>query len=128
MITGISHVNLLVPAGTLDQAHEFYVETLGLTAAPVPQLQKGTLAWYGLTPPDDPALIQDRFNITPDGSQQIHIAFGQNEPGSSRHPCLRVGSLEDLHRLQQRIWDHHVRGGPAAPLQADQLGESSGMN
>jgi hypothetical protein len=24
--------------------------------------------------------------------------------------------------LQQRIWDHHVRGGDAAPLQADQPG------
>ncbi|EAW10013.1 putative glyoxalase family protein [Aspergillus clavatus NRRL 1] len=111
MITAISHVNLLVPPGTLKEATEFYAETLGLTATPVPQLQRETLAW---------------FNITPDGSQQIHIAFGPNEPNSRRHPCLRVGSLDDLQRLQQRIWDHHLRGGPAAPLHADQPGESSG--
>ena len=67
-----------------------------------------------------------RFNITPDGKQQIHIAFGQNEPNSRRHPCFRVGSLDDLQKLQQRIYDHHLRGGPAAPLQADKPGESSG--
>jgi hypothetical protein len=67
-----------------------------------------------------------RFNITPDGKQQIHIAFGQNEPDSPRHPCLRVGSLDDLQKLQQRIYDHHLRGGSAAPLQADPPGECSG--
>jgi 4-hydroxyphenylpyruvate dioxygenase-like putative hemolysin len=45
MITGIAHVNLLVPAGTLDQAEEFYSGVLGFTRIPVPQLQRGTLAW-----------------------------------------------------------------------------------
>lgn len=46
MITALAHVNLLVPPGTLDQANEFYAGTLGLISTPVPQLQKGTLAWY----------------------------------------------------------------------------------
>lgn len=45
MITGISHINLIVPVGTLDQANEFYGDTLGLKPVPVPHLQKGTLAW-----------------------------------------------------------------------------------
>jgi 4-hydroxyphenylpyruvate dioxygenase-like putative hemolysin len=45
MITGLAHVNLLVPPGTLDQANEFYGQTLGLQPIPVPQLQKGKLAW-----------------------------------------------------------------------------------
>lgn len=45
MISGIAHVNLLVPPGTLDQAHSFYGETLGLSAREVPSLQKGSLAW-----------------------------------------------------------------------------------
>lgn len=45
MITGLAHINLLVPPGTLDQAYTFYGETLGLTAAPVPQAQIGTIAW-----------------------------------------------------------------------------------
>ena len=46
MISGIAHVNLLVPPGTLDQANAFYGETLGLSAREVPSLQKGSLAWY----------------------------------------------------------------------------------
>ncbi|KAF9894837.1 hypothetical protein FE257_004458 [Aspergillus nanangensis] len=110
MITGIAHINLLVPPGTLDKAHEFYVGTLGFTAAPVPELQKGTLAW---------------FNITPDGSQQIHVAFGTNEPGSSRHPCLKVSSPDALLALRQRIWDHHVAGSLGAPMEADKPGDQN---
>lgn len=49
MITGLAHINLLVPRGTLDQAYTFYGETLGLYAAPVPERQKGTIAWYAPT-------------------------------------------------------------------------------
>lgn len=45
MISGIAHVNLTVPPKTLDQAEEFYAHTLGFTRAPVPKLQKDTLAW-----------------------------------------------------------------------------------
>lgn len=44
-ITGIAHVNLTVPPGTLDQAAAFYGSTLGFTRVPVPVLQKETLAW-----------------------------------------------------------------------------------
>lgn len=107
MITGIAHVNLLVPPGTLEDANAFYGETLGFHRTPVPELQRATLAW---------------FNITPEGTQQVHIAFGTNEPNSSRHPCFRVSSPEELLRLQQRIYDHHVRGGSSAPLMADKPG------
>lgn len=45
LITGLAHVNLTVPPGTLEQANAFYGDTLGLKSRPVPQLQKGTLAW-----------------------------------------------------------------------------------
>lgn len=45
LITGIAHVNLLVPEGTLDQARAFYGKTLGFDIVPVPVLQKETLAW-----------------------------------------------------------------------------------
>jgi hypothetical protein len=45
MISGIAHVNLTVPKGTLEQADVFYGTTLGLTSRPVPQAQKGMLAW-----------------------------------------------------------------------------------
>lgn len=45
MISGIAHVNLLVPPGTLPEANKFYVETLGLIASPVPAAIKETTAW-----------------------------------------------------------------------------------
>lgn len=45
MLTGIAHVNLTVPPGTLDQANEFYGNTLGMHRVPVPHLQRDTLAW-----------------------------------------------------------------------------------
>ena len=48
MITGLAHINLLVPEGSLPEANEFYVQTLGLTARPVPQAQVETTAWYDI--------------------------------------------------------------------------------
>lgn len=46
MISGIAHINLTIPRGTLEQAEEFYGKTLGLTSSPVPELQIGTILWY----------------------------------------------------------------------------------
>lgn len=112
MITGIAHVNLTVPPGTLDQAAAFYGTTLGFHQVPVPVLQRGTLAW---------------FDITPKG-QQIHIAFGENELKSSRHPCFKVESGEKLLELRKRIWEHFERKDDSAPREADEPGEeNSGM-
>ncbi|OAL22060.1 hypothetical protein AYO20_11254 [Fonsecaea nubica] len=110
LITGLAHVNLTVPAGTLEQANEFYGTTMGLTPRAVPQLQKGTLAW---------------FDIGSSG-QQVHVAFGAPsdfEKRSSRHPCFRLASPEALLQLRQRIWEHFVRGGEAAPTEADKPGD-----
>jgi catechol 2,3-dioxygenase-like lactoylglutathione lyase family enzyme len=123
-ITGIAHVNLCVPPGTLEQAAEFYEGTLGFTRVPVPVLQKETLAWYVFSPPLCNGLSADneRFDITPNG-QQIHIAFGPNELKSSRHPCFKLGSQEDLNTLRARVWDHHVRAEDSSPLEADKPGE-----
>jgi hypothetical protein len=45
MISGIAHINLTIPEGTLGHALEFYGTTLGLVSAPVPELQKGTILW-----------------------------------------------------------------------------------
>jgi len=46
MITGIAHVNLTVPSGTLEHAAAFYETTLGFKRIPVPVLQKHELAWF----------------------------------------------------------------------------------
>lgn len=45
MLTGIAHVNLTVPEGTLSLAEDFYGKTLGMQRVPVPALQKDMLAW-----------------------------------------------------------------------------------
>ncbi|KAK5169144.1 uncharacterized protein LTR77_006453 [Saxophila tyrrhenica] len=125
MIKGLAHVNILVklqlrhtyfgvlsitiansrqvPPGTLDQANEFYGNTLGLHSRQVPKLQAGTLAWFDIS----------------DSGQQVHVAFGQNETKSSRHPCFKIGSPDALMQLRQRIWEHHERGGEAAPQEQE---------
>ncbi|KAJ9503976.1 hypothetical protein H2202_000032 [Exophiala xenobiotica] len=111
MISGFAHVNLTVPSGTLEQANEFYGTTLGLTSRPVPELQRGTLAWFDIGT----------------SSQEVHIAFGAATdfgPPSSRHPCFKLESPEKLIQLRQRIWDHFARGGAAAPQAADKPGDS----
>jgi 4-hydroxyphenylpyruvate dioxygenase-like putative hemolysin len=41
----LQHVNLTVPAHTLDLAREFYGEVIGFVEDPVPQLQRDTLLW-----------------------------------------------------------------------------------
>ena len=66
--------------------------------------------------------ITNRFDITPKG-QQVHIAFGENEWDSSRHPCFRLESLDALLELQRKVWDHFVSGDIAAPKEADKPGE-----
>ncbi|KAM0716154.1 hypothetical protein Q7P37_008668 [Cladosporium fusiforme] len=109
MITGLAHINLLVPPGTLPLAHTFYSETLGLTPRAVPAHRKHDLAWFDIG----------------DSGQQVHIAPGINEADSSRHPCFKIGSPQDLLKLRERIWEHFERGGEAAPREADRPGEGS---
>jgi catechol 2,3-dioxygenase-like lactoylglutathione lyase family enzyme len=106
-ITGLAHINLVVPTGTLDAANDFYGKTLGLTPRPVPELQRGTLAWFDIG----------------NSSQQVHIAFGPDEAESKRHPCFQLSSPEALLELQGKIYEHYQRGGESAPRQADQPGQ-----
>lgn len=115
-ITGLAHINLTVPAGTLAQAVEFYSGTLGLTPREVPHLQRETLAW---------------FDIANSGGQQVHVAFGKPSdfegPQSSRHPCFRLSDGEALLELRRVIYAHFKRGGESAPVAADVPGgEDSG--
>ncbi|KAE8444963.1 hypothetical protein EG329_014090 [Mollisiaceae sp. DMI_Dod_QoI] len=112
MITGIAHVNITVPPGTLEHAAAFYAGTLGLTRAPVPALQRDTLAWFDITP----------------GGQQIHVSSNPsppNDPKASRHPCFKLESPEKLMELRERIWVHFEKKDEASPMQADKPGEQS---
>lgn len=111
MISGIAHINLIIPRGTLDQAKDFYGNTLGLKSRQVPELQKASLAWFDIA----------------DSGQQVHIAFGPDEIKSARHPCFKIASPDALLALRQKIWEHHESGGDAAPQEADRPGaENSG--
>ncbi|KUJ10173.1 uncharacterized protein LY89DRAFT_740564 [Mollisia scopiformis] len=114
LITGIAHVNLTVPPGTLEQAASFYEGTLGLTRAPVPALQKDSLAWFDITP----------------GEQQIHVSTNcstKNDPKASRHPCFKLESPEKLAELREKIWAHFEKKDEASPSEADKPGaENSG--
>jgi len=120
MITGLHHVNILVPEGpqNLAAAESFYAKTLGLTTRAVPHLQTGQLAWFDIG----------------ESGQQVHVAFGRDFDFSTteartaaRHPCFKIESAEKLLELQMRIWTHFKEGGLGAPMECDEPGgESSG--
>lgn len=126
MITGLHHINLTVPEGTLDQATSFYADTLGLTPRPVPAAQTGRLAWFDIIPPTTTTQQQQQQQQP---VQQVHIAFGKTQDfdhlESTRHPCFRVGTPRDLRDLQHRVHAHFERGGPGAPRAADKPGEEN---
>lgn len=68
--------------------------------------------------------IINRFDIGSSG-QQVHISFGSTDPKGTRHPCFKLSSREDLEEIKTSIYNHHVRGGPAAPMSADKPGEEN---
>lgn len=68
------------------------------------------------------SLIFNRFDIGSSG-QQVHISFGATDPEANRHPCFKLSSPEELEELKASIYDHHVRGGAAAPMAADKPGD-----
>jgi catechol 2,3-dioxygenase-like lactoylglutathione lyase family enzyme len=127
-ISGLAHVNLIVPEGSLDLATEFYGTTLGLIPREVPSAQRGTLAWFGAV--NHLVVVDLNADVTVDigsSGQQVHIAFGPSEVESRRHPCFSVPSAEALLELQTKIWEHYQRRGQSAsaPRQADEPGKTN---
>lgn len=118
MISGLHHVNLLVPPQTLHLAVSFYNSTLGLKQADVPTSAKAHLAW---------------FDVDGRGSQQIHItsqhyltqAEAKAQYDSPRHLCFKIPSEEKLEKLQKRIWQRYESGGEGAPVYCDELGQDN---
>ena len=134
MITGLSHINLLVPPGTLPLATAFYSKTLGLRPRPVPAHRVHDLAWFEIGDSGQEVHIAPDYN----GSNINGNGNGNGSDGedvetkkskwSSRHPCFRLGSAEQLEELRVRIWECFEAGGEAAPLEADRPGGvASGM-
>lgn len=124
LITGIAHINILVPEGSLSQAHEFYSNTLGFASSPVPAAQKSVLRWFNIGTSDSSA---------GQGYQQVHVSCQhplseealKHQRESPRHPCFKVASPEALLALQRRIYEHFARGGEGAPMDADRPGEQN---
>lgn len=112
LISGLHHVNLLVPPNTLHLARGFYTGTLGLQPAAVPASCKAHLAW---------------FDISSSG-QQIHITSQHHlnqaqmkaQTESPRHPCFKISTKGKLDRLQSMIWELYERGGDGAPVYCDE--------
>ncbi|KAI0014768.1 hypothetical protein F4780DRAFT_784808 [Xylariomycetidae sp. FL0641] len=101
MITGLHHINLVVPADTLAAADAFYGRTLGLAA------QAGTLRW---------------FDVGASG-QQVHVAVGQ--AGGLRLRRLGAAPVLPGGRRRRRVHEHRVRGGGlGAPRECDAPGEA----
>lgn len=136
MITGLSHINLLVPPGTLPLATAFYSKTLGLKPRPVPAHRVHDLAWFEIGDSGQEVHIAPDYNGS-NGNINVSGNGHDGEEGeaekrkskwSSRHPCFRLGSAELLEELRVRIWEHYESGGEAAPLEADRPGGvASGM-
>jgi hypothetical protein len=68
--------------------------------------------------------VWNRFNLGSSG-QQIHVTIGATDPSSTRHPCFKLDSREELEEIKTSIYEHHVRGGAAAPMAADKPGEQN---
>lgn len=114
LISGLDHVNLLVPCQTLHLAHAFYSGSLGLSPIPVPSSNpfKGLVGW---------------FDIAGSG-QQIHIMSAHHlgpaqlraQTESQRHFCFKIRTLEKLQKLQGIIWQLYERGDEGAPTYCDE--------
>lgn len=113
LISGLDHVNLLVPCQTLHLAHAFYAGSLGLSPIPVPSScpYKGLVGW---------------FDIVGSG-QQIHVMSAHHlgpaqlraQTESQRHLCFKISTREKLEKLQDIVWRLYERGAEGAPMYCD---------
>lgn len=118
LITGLAHINLTVPTGTLDAARAFYGTTLGFAERPVPAAQTHELAWFDIGGGGDGG------GGTQPPPQQVHVAVARgpddaNAPAARRHPCFRLADAPALATLRARVADHRARGGAGAPLSVE---------
>ena len=92
MIIGIDHVQVAAPAGREDEARRFYGGLLGLGEVPKPALlvARGGV-WFRV------------------GEQELHVGVADEfAPAAKAHPAFRVGSVEELEELAERLTSHGV--------------------
>jgi catechol 2,3-dioxygenase-like lactoylglutathione lyase family enzyme len=100
-VVGIDHVQVAAPAGSEDDARQFYGELLGLAELPKPHaLQARGGVWFAC------------------GDRQLHVGIAERfSPATKAHPALAVRAA-DLERLAQRLigagcpvqWDDAIPG------------------
>lgn len=112
LISGLHHINLLVPPQTLHLARDFYAGSLGLHEAIVPASCKAYLAWF------DIATSGQQIHIT--SQHQLNQVQMQAQSESPRHPCFKISTQEKLDKIQQILWQLHERGGEGAPVYCDE--------
>lgn len=97
MILEYDHVQILIPAGRLDEALAFYVEVLGFERIPKPAEL-----------PQDGAWLKQ-------GQAHLHLSEAENfTPASRAHPAFRVDNFQALMRLAgQKGLKSRMDSGPA---------------
>jgi len=96
MILGLDHLQISIPAGSLDQALSFYVDVLGFARVPKPASLDPHGAWLE------------------QGGVNVHL--GEETPFSTdgcAHPAFRVADLEAvLKRSNEKGLRHKFHEGP----------------
>jgi catechol 2,3-dioxygenase-like lactoylglutathione lyase family enzyme len=98
MITGLDHVQLACPPGAEDDARAFYGELLGLREIEKPEpLRSRGGVWFEC------------------GAHQLHLGVEEDfRPARKAHPAFRVGTVEGLRMLAERLgdvrWDGDLPG------------------
>jgi hypothetical protein len=130
LISGIAHVNLTVPAGTLPLAQEFYGNTLGFKSVPVPALQRNTLAWYvqlssAFSPPPISIPLTPQVRHHPRRPADPPLAPRQRPP---RIPRLHQAPLLQAHvaRSAARAAGAHMAALPGQERELAGRGGSAG--
>lgn len=114
LISGLDHVNLLVPLHTLHHAHAFYANALGLHALTVPAdcPYKGLVQWFEIAGSGQQIHIMSAHHLSP---SQV-----QAQTESQRHFCFKIPSRAKLEKIQDIIWQLHQRGDEGDPIYCDE--------
>ena len=118
LISGLHHVNLLVPPHTLHLAEAFYAGTLGLTQVVVPNSSKAHLAWFAI------ASSGQQLHIT--SEHYLNHVQMQAQAESPRHLCLRISTESRLDKVHRMIWQQYEGGEEGAPVYCDEPGNDNG--
>lgn len=114
LISGLDHVNLLVPRQTLHLAHAFYAGSLGLSPLPVPESCpfKGLVGWFDIAGSGQQIHIMSAHHLSP---EQLRA-----QAESQRHLCFKIPTQEKLERIQNIIWQLYERRAEGDPVYCDE--------